>query len=352
MQTAPVRSTDLDRTTNSPHRSKERFFVSWWQLHRLLIASLASIALCLSLVAAPVAAQNNNAPVQQAIDWLKTKQQPDGGFAGFSGASDPGATIDAIFAMVAAQKLGIDADTEAAVRYLESGEVALVYAQISAGAAAKLSMALVATGNDPHDIGNVDPMSIVEVGAGLGTIGLGPYDHAIGIQALVATGTPVPQLAIDTARASQIEDGSWSFDGTMEPGAGDTNTTAMMTQALIAAGVKDEMVAQAIAYLASVQNEDGGFPYQPGAESDANSTALVLQAFIASGDASLKDARAEAEKALLAMQNASGAFFYMASAPEDNQFATVQAVPALAGVPFPILALAPASTVPQGTPAG
>jgi hypothetical protein len=310
------------------------------------------VALCLSVLAAPVAAQENIPQVQKAVDWMMTKQQPDGGFAGFSGASDPGATIDAIFAMVAAQGLGVDADTESAVTYLESGDVALVYAQTSAGAAAKLAMALVATGNDPQDIANVNPMSIVEAGAGVGMIGLGPYDHALGLQALVATGTPVPELAIETARSSQIEDGSWAFDGTMTAGAGDTNTTAMMVQGLIAAGADDEMIGKALTYLTSTQNEDGGFPYQPGAESDANSTALVMQALIAAGDPELADALARAEEALLGMQNESGAFVYMASTPEDNAFATVQAIPALAGVAFPIPAVAPVLATPEATPAG
>jgi hypothetical protein len=227
-----------------------------------------------------------------------------------------------------------------------------VYAQFGPGAAAKLSMALVAAGMDPHDIDNVDPMSIVVVAAGMGIIGLGPYDHALGLQALVATGEPVPDSAIQVARDSQIEDGSWSFDGTTTPGAGDTNTTAQMLMGLIAAGVHDEMVDRAIAYLAGSANADGGYPYQPGAESDANSTSLVLQAFIAAGDPDLADAQQRALDALLGMQNESGAFFYMSSVPDDNQFATVQAIPAVVGVPFPLPVTMPVLATPEATPAG
>lgn len=236
------------------------------------------------------------------------------------------------------------------MKYLEGQ--ALVYAQFSPGAAAKFSMALVAAGMDPHDIDNVDPMSIVVVASGLGMIGLGPYDHALGLQALVATGEAVPDLAIQAARDSQIEDGSWAFDGTSTPGAGDTNTTAQMLMGLMAAGVHDEMVDRGIAYLAGATNDDGGYPYQPGAESDANSTALVLQAFIAAGDPDLVDAQEQAIAALLGMQNESGAFFYMASVPDDNQFATVQAIPALAGVAFPLPVALPVLATPEATPAG
>jgi prenyltransferase beta subunit len=352
MQTARTRPEGFAKPANSIHRSQERFFVTQRQMRRLTATGLMLVALCLSFLSAPVAAQDNIAPVDKAITWVLDQQQPDGGFAGFSGESDPGATIDAIFAMVAAQSIGVNADTETAVKYLESGDLALVYAQTSAGSAAKLALALAATGNDPHNFNAVDPLAIVEVGAGMGMIGLGPYDHAFGILALAATDTAVPQLAIDTARDSQIEDGSWAFDGTMTAGAGDTNTTAMMVQALVAAGVTSELVTDATDYLIAAQNDDGGFPYQPGAESDANSTALVIQALIAANEANHADALANAQTALAGMQNESGAFFYMASTPDDNAYATVQAIPALVGVAFPLPAATSVLATPEGTPAG
>ena len=108
----------------------------------------------------------------------------------------------------------------------------------------------------------------------------------------------------------------------------------------------------AIAYLAGSANDDGGYPYQPGAESDANSTSLVMQAFIAAADPDLADAQDAALTALLGMQNESGAFFYMASTPDDNQFATVQAIPAVVGVAFPLPVMMPVLATPEATPAG
>jgi prenyltransferase beta subunit len=116
--------------------------------------------------------------------------------------------------------------------------------------------------------------------------------------------------------------------------------------------VHDEMVDRGIAYLAGSANDDGGYPYQPGAESDANSTSLVLQAIIAADDPDLADAQAQALTALLDMQNESGAFFYMASTPDDNQFATVQAIPAVVGVAFPLPVAMPVLATPEATPAG
>ncbi len=350
MLTARTRSEDLDRPANSLHRSQERFFVSRRQIRRLTATGLMLVALCLSVLAAPVAAQDQTAAVSSAVDWVLAQQQPDGGFAGFSGESDPGATIDAVLALAAAEWLGVHSDTGKAIDYLKSQ--ALVFTQQTPGSAAKLAMALVATGNDPHDFEKVNPMGIVEVSAQRGMIGIGPYEHAFGLMALVATGTPVPAAAIDAARGTQIEDGSWAFDGTMDAGAGDSNTTAMMVQALIAAGVNDETVTRGLGYLLAAQNEDGGFSYQPGAESDANSTALGIQALIAVDDSAHADALANAETALLSLQNENGSFVYMKSVPGDNAFATVQAIPALAGVAFPLPVAVPALTTPAATPAG
>jgi hypothetical protein len=42
----------------------------------------------------------------------------------------------------------------------------------------------------------------------------------------------------------------------------------------------------------------------------------------------------------------------MASAPDDNQYATVQAIPALVGVAFPIPVAVPVLATPEATPAG
>ncbi len=177
MQTARLKPEGFDDSAISNHRSQERFFVAS-QIRRLTATGVLLVALVLSAFATPVSAQENQASIETAVQWLLTQQNDDGGFVGFSGESDAGATVDAVLALASAQQAGIDVDLESAMKFLE-GE-ALVYAQFSPGAAAKFSMALVAAGMNPHDIDHVDPMSIVVVGAGLGMIGLGPYDHALG----------------------------------------------------------------------------------------------------------------------------------------------------------------------------
>ncbi|MFJ2746047.1 prenyltransferase/squalene oxidase repeat-containing protein [Streptomyces sp. NPDC087440] len=64
----------------------------------------------------------------------------------------------------------------------------------------------------------------------------------------------------------------------------DTNATATALQALKAVGGQDAAVKKAVGWLKSVQNADGGWPYNPGMPSDANSTALVTGALVDAGE--------------------------------------------------------------------
>ncbi|MFH9814001.1 prenyltransferase/squalene oxidase repeat-containing protein [Streptomyces sp. NPDC017230] len=63
----------------------------------------------------------------------------------------------------------------------------------------------------------------------------------------------------------------------------DTNSTAAAVQALWAVGGRGDVVEDALAWLKSVQNEDGGWGYTPGGASDANSTSVVIGALTATG---------------------------------------------------------------------
>ncbi|AWI28199.1 prenyltransferase/squalene oxidase repeat-containing protein [Streptomyces tirandamycinicus] len=61
----------------------------------------------------------------------------------------------------------------------------------------------------------------------------------------------------------------------------DTNATAAAVQALHALGGHRDAVDKGLGWLKSVQNEDGGWSYNPGMPSDANSTSVVIGAFAA-----------------------------------------------------------------------
>lgn len=288
--------------------------------------------------------------LQGAVDWLVARQGSDGAFQGFTGESDPGVTIDAIIALAAAEGAGIDtgASIDEAVDYLASGDVALVYAQTGVGQAAKLVLGLVAAGEDPADFARVQPLILLEDGQDdeTGVYGTGIFDHGLAMLALAATGTKVPETAIDALTATQAPNGGWSFDGVPDDAAADSNTTALAIQALVASGNgESNLVSSGMDYLAMTVTEEGAaFNAEPDSVPDANSTALVMQAHIAVGE----DGSA-LQESLAGFQNANGAFFYNAEDTTDNLFSTVQAIPALAGVALPVSA----APVPgDATPAG
>ena len=321
----------------------------------LVLLALAFVLLAPVVARAQQATPASGSSVANAAAWLQSQQRDDGGFPGFSGESDAGTTVDAVLALAAAGHAGVPIDLMKAVRFLE--ENALVYTQTGPGQAANLVLAIVAGGGDPTDINGVNPLSIVEVSAKApdGLIGFGPYDHALGVLALVATETEVPAAAIDVFRTTQIEDGSWSSDGSTAAGSGDTNTTAIAIQALVAAGQgSDPMVAKGLDYLKSTQTASGGFPYHPGEtpKGDADSTAIVVQAILAAGQDPASADWKNAAAALAAFQNPSGAFRYTDDEPDDNLFATVQALPAIAGQPYPIQDASGASSGGDGTDVG
>lgn len=68
----------------------------------------------------------------------------------------------------------------------------------------------------------------------------------------------------------------------------DSNSTAAAVQALAALGGKDKNLAatvkKSVGWLKSVQNQDGGWGYNPGLPSDANSTGIVVGALAAAGE--------------------------------------------------------------------
>ncbi|HXA53423.1 MAG TPA: prenyltransferase/squalene oxidase repeat-containing protein, partial [Solirubrobacteraceae bacterium] len=74
----------------------------------------------------------------------------------------------------------------------------------------------------------------------------------------------------------QNGDGGFSFAG--RGGSSDVDDTAAALQALFGADIRTGAgVEHAVAYLLRAQNPDGGFPQEPGGESNAQSTAWAVQ---------------------------------------------------------------------------
>ena len=305
---------------------------------------------------------------QAALNYLQTQQNADGGFgSGFSPESTAGSTADALHAIVAAggDPASFDQDGNTPLSYLAEQAAAVD----NAGDLSKLILAVVATGENPRAFGGVDSVARLEGMADsegrLMTSNDTFFSHILGVLALASVQRPLPEEAVAAILDAQQENGAWAWDGSAGTDA-DTNTTAFAVQALVAAGEPADSTALtgALDYYRSIQNADGGWPYQSpssfGTDTDANSTALTIQALIAAGQdltAWTIGEDGDPIATLEALQNESGAFAWQAAMPDDNLLATVQALPALAGKAFPLAtmqvgpaAAGPAAAAPPAVP--
>ena len=300
----------------------------------LLLSSLVPLSMA-AQDATPSASPVAVSGVEGAVTWLIDQQQEDGSWLGFSGEPDAGTTIDAILALAAAGEADIDVgdSVDLALGWLDTDDNAAGYATSGPGAAAKLVLALIAVGAEDLEIGSTTPLEIVLEGHDPNTTlyGFGLYDHAYALLALAATDSEIESGAIEVLETMQADNGGFAWDGSTDEAMVDSNTTAMIVQALVAIGEGDDIVAAAMDYLRLTVIDEGA-GYGIGAEADASSTALVAQAFIATDE----DATHLVTQ-LATFQNASGAYFWMASDVTDNSFTTMQAIPAAVGVTLPLI---------------
>jgi hypothetical protein len=270
--------------------------------------------------------QPAESPIEAAaIDWLIGQQVEDGGFSAFGGESDHGSTADAVYALISA---GIDPATVTSpggntpLDFLANGSGLVAN---DPGLAGKTVLALIAAGEDPGEL-----LHAIRNGQNpeTGFWGQSLTSHAYAMLALSAAGEQPSSEMVDMLLNSQIEDGSWGFTGATDPGTGDSNTTSLAVQALVAAGIGGEPVDRGIAYILTLEDATGAIAYDaseaPNITGDANSTAQAIQALVAAGhDASRQIAALEQFRA------ESGAFFWRSDWADDSLLATAQAIPAL-----------------------
>lgn len=315
----------------------------------------------------------------QAVAWLRTQQQVDGGFevAGFSGFETP----DAVLAIAEAAQTGggwstatARAGVAAVTNGGKSGLDALdTYASgaLNAGKAAKLivtdaaPLGLSASAFDPAGDGApVDLVAIVDAGAAPdGSYGAFNATLYSALAKHIMSGS-VPADTLTLIRNAQQANGGWGFTGDPTGTDVDPDTTGLAIQALVAGGATaaGPTVAKALQLLADSQSADGSWPspFDPG---NPNSTAVAIQAIVAAGydptvacwrdaaDATLQGrAYASPDAALRAGQTAAGNI----ASPNDqfglNTFPTAQAVQALLRGWLPVVrATAPPCVTPTTT---
>ncbi|MFI1311698.1 prenyltransferase/squalene oxidase repeat-containing protein [Streptomyces albidoflavus] len=169
----------------------------------------------------------------------------------------------------------------------------------------------------------------------------GVYRQSLALLAQHTAGVEPAAKAVDWLTGQQCADGSFA-PFRAEPSADcdaktpvDTNQTATAVQALAALGGHDEAVGKAVGWLKAAQNDDGGWGYTPGGDTDTNSTSLVIGALAATGTkaeavTSKKDKTPEDALLGLSLKCADGGAF--AFQPEKNGDLTANEDATAAGV--------------------
>ena len=129
------------------------------------------------------------------------------------------------------------------------------------------------------------PSAFYDSNTGLytGANGTGSGPQAWAILGSLSLRDSVPSLAVTTLEGMVQSDGGWEWQPTF---GSDTNTTALVIQALLETGESPSstLITNALAYLKSAQQSDGGIAYTPTTSgSDADSSAYTVMAIQAAG---------------------------------------------------------------------
>ena len=287
-------------------------------LRRVPVRALAVALVCaLGALAFPASAGTDT---EDAVDWLATQQEPDGGFevADFPGFE----TLDAVLAIAANAQIPEATSSAARARATSStgtpapvptwstakarsavaavtngGKSALHYldtyssGSICPGQAAKLIvLTAVPLGFDPRSFdpaGDGSPVDLVAVadGPGGGSCFAVFSDVLYRVLADAMSGGAVDQDDVDSILSGQRPDGTWDFTGAADSETElDVDTTALALRALIAAGLSPHhrAIEEALHALAVAQETTGGWP-SPFAVDDPNSTAMAMAGLVAVG---------------------------------------------------------------------
>jgi hypothetical protein len=284
-------------------------------------------------------------PGLAAIGWLAQQVETDATLGA-------GSMADAIFAFAA---VGAGQDAAAtALAGMATGFDAYVLPSgtLLPGPLAKVMLAVQVQGADPNAFAGRDLEAdlrglLIVGGADDGRFGTASaFDQALAILALSRTAGGVPSTAVTWLADRQCPSGEYSFDGSCPagPGAEDPDTTAIVIQALLAAG--DTSTADAaVTWLLSIQEPSGGLPSFGIA--NTNSSGVGGQALRAAGETAAADAAAAFVVSLaIGCDGAAadvGAIGWAVGIPGFLVFSTPQAVLALGAPPLDELSAAGAS---------
>lgn len=354
---------------------------------RRLLAAFAALLslLVLPAVTAPAFAAPTEDRTAAAAGWL-ARQLVDGerfeqDFGDGMVYPDPGLTLDAVLAFVAARVAGGNAD--AAMSWLATeGTVLTDYVGdgtsfSDAGRLAKVAYAAQLTGLDPTSFGGTDLVArlrsqLTASGRFSDTPAEFDISNAFGqsfaLLALARTDAGVPAPAVAFLAGSECPGGGFPLNYGEATCTPDTDATAMAVQALLVPGGDPAAAVRGADWLVATQQPDGSFAGTgTTATPNSNSTGLAAQALRATGRTGPADDAAGWLRTLQALCTAPveqrGAIAYDGTGIDPGNVirATAQAVLGLSGVGLaelsgagiaaeaPELACAPGGT-PTGTP--
>lgn len=307
------------------------------------------MALILAVLIGPaIGLPATTASAGKAIEYLRGRQNEDGGFAEPDAASDPRTTCWVILAASAAGEQPMDW-SKAGVK---PGEFLVEAAnQLSTNEdLLLLVMAVASSGGDPRNAAGIDLIAILQSGiAPDGKIGADIRQHCLGSTALAAAGVTVPPESARWLLGQQRADGGWGESDRVL-----ASDTALAVEALVASeeGVKDNL-DRAMKLLRDRMNPDGGFS-GPSRGSDAQTTATVSRAISAMGqDPSSREWSFHGNSPtsyLRSLQAADGHYLYSKGVESQPVMTTSMVIPAMARVHFPLGAANSTQAGPESNP--
>ena len=264
----------------------------------------------MKLLAVAVAAVALATPLAQSADYLESRRGPDGGVSEQGGRADAALTSWAILALRA---VGRDPgrETREYVRSAAPGDVT------------QTALRALALG-DQQLLARLEAKRRPD-----GRIGPLVNSTAWGVLALRGAGRPAGAATVRYLLRQQRKSGGWPWHPRGTP---DSNDTAVVMQALRAAGVRGRPLTRGARFLRGLQAKDGGFRLVAGREPDAQSTAWAIQGLRAAGVSPGRPAY----RYLARLRRSDGSYRYSKRYAVTPVWVTAQVLPALAGKTFPL----------------
>jgi energy-coupling factor transport system substrate-specific component len=309
-------------------RSARRSHVVWRPAGAVVPVLAAVVVLA---AAAPAPALAAGGAAGRAVDYLRSAQNRDGGFAATRG--ERSSPLYAAWAAIGIGTAGERCGTSL-TRYVQRTGATVR----GVGDVERTILALRACGVAPR-AGRRDLLADLRRaqrrdGSWSGLVN----QTAFGVLALRAAGVGRSSSSYSRAlrwiTARQHRDGGFAVTG--RSGRSDVDVTSATLQALVAARGRDagRAARRAASFLRSQQRADGGFPLLAGGASNAQSTAFATQALLASGMRASRIRRHGSRTAtayLRSLMTSDGSVRYSRTSAQTPVWVTAQALPALAG---------------------